>query len=408
MDSSQAPPNTMRPLKNWIGSKTPDSRNRPFAVILKSADRCNYSCHYCYVEEHCAVPVMPISTAKAAIERVLSYVGPHRKVNLIWHGGEPLLTGQRFYAQMLEICRQFPENVIEHCIQTNGALLTDEFVQFCASNRILISLSLDGPESITDAHRRTAAGDGTFCRTMRAFEMLRSHGMVLGCVCVLHQGNVNRIEELYDFFALHGINVRINPVVKSGRAADGYNLLSISPAEYGKAMCRLFDLWFDDKYRIQVDPLFTILGNLVSPTVWGCDYQGRCLESIIAINPDGSVFPCGRFAGMSDFRLGNIVEDSDLTALFSREPFLKLNSRGPETVEGCADCEFVQICNAGCMVTAYMSRHNCGDRDYYCEGRQMLFRHMTTRLKHHLESIKEESEYDTGTETDQRTWSQSA
>jgi radical SAM protein with 4Fe4S-binding SPASM domain len=42
------------------------------------------------------------------------------------------------------------------------------------------------------------------------------------------------------------------------------------------------------------------------------------------------------------------------------------------TVNGCADCAFAEICNAGCMITACMARQNISDRDYYCEGRRML------------------------------------
>ncbi len=389
MTSTQIPLGELPAVKEWLGSKSSDPACRPFAVIMKSADRCNYSCHYCYVEEHCSVPLMSIDTATTAIDKVMSYVGPHRKVSFIWHGGEPLLAGKLFYREVAQFCKRFRDNKIDHCIQTNGVLLSDEFVEFCISNGFLLSLSLDGPQEITDAHRRTAAGGGTFGNTMRAFELLRSHGMVQGCVCVLHKGNVDRIEELYSFFADLGINVRINPVVRSGRAADDYNTLSITPTEYGQAMCHLFDLWFEDNYRIQVEPLFTILGNMVSSTVWGCDYHGRCLESIIAINPDGSVYPCGRFAGIKDFQLGNIMQDPDLGAIFSREPFLTLNRRGPKTVEGCDACEFVEICNSGCMVTAYMARKIFGDRDYYCEGRKMLFHHMATKLKQHLQTVQE-------------------
>jgi len=390
MNVQQVPPTEASGLKEWIGLKRSDSRCRPFAVIMKSADRCNYFCDYCYVEDHCALPIMPIATALAAIEKVLAYVGPRRKVNFIWHGGEPLLAGRRFYQQIADFCRQYHDNKVEHCIQTNGALATEQFLDFCKETGFTVSLSLDGPEDITDAHRHTATGAATFQKTMRTLAGVRARGMAPGCVCVLHQGNAGRVEDLYRFFSTNRINVRINPVVKSGRAATAYNNLAITPAEFGTAMCRLFDLWFDDDYRIQLEPLYTILGNMIAPTVWGCDYHGKCLESIIAVNPDGSVYPCGRFAGMKNFRLGNILQDSNLDAMFAREPFVSLNGRGPETVEGCAACDFVNICNSGCMVTAYMARQRFTDPDYYCEGRRMLFRHIANRLKRHLENIQEE------------------
>lgn len=152
----------------------------------------------------------------------------------------------------------------------------------------------------------------------------------------------------------------------------------------------MFDLWFDDTASIQVEPLHTILGNFISPSVWGCDYHGDCLRSIISINPDGNVYPCGRFAGLEQFLLGNIVECESLGSLLNTDVFRQLTSRNPETVRGCSECEFVAICNTGCMITAHMARGDIHDRDYYCRGRKIIFAHIAERLKGHLEASRVE------------------
>ena len=46
MGQGSLPVEEERPLKKWIGSKSTDPRRRPFAVIMKSADICNYLCGY--------------------------------------------------------------------------------------------------------------------------------------------------------------------------------------------------------------------------------------------------------------------------------------------------------------------------------------------------------------------------
>jgi len=204
---------------------------------------------------------------------------------------------------------------------------------------------------------------------------------------VLHKGTIERIEDIYHFFVQHGIHFRINPVVKSGRAVSRYNELAITAAEYGEAMCRLFDLWFSDTGKIQVEPLHTILGNFIAPTVWGCDFHGKCLETIISINPDGTVYPCGRFAGLEEFKLGDI-ENNDLPEMFATDVYKRLQTRSLETVPGCSGCEFAEICNTGCMITAHMARGNILDRDYYCQGRKKIFRHIAARLEEHLHRIE--------------------
>lgn len=383
---SVAVPTPRRSLADWIGTKVRDPLQRPFAVIAKSTDICNYRCSYCYVEHGSTAPIMSLDTAKIAIDRVAAHVGPGRPINFIWHGGEPLLADAEFFAGVVEHTASLSRFCIRHCLQTNGSRLTDEFLAFCLDSGIAVSLSFDGPAEIHDANRRDARGRGTHTRTLEALARLRRAGLASGCVCVLHRQNVDRVDELYDFFRGERLNVRINPVVRSGRAASHYNDLSIAPREYGKAMIRLFDRWFDDDATILVEPLHTILGNFVGPTIWGCDYHGRCLESIISINPDGEVYPCGRFAGLVDFRLGDIHTDS-IATLFSSPLYRRLSQRSADVVPGCRRCSFREVCNGGCMITAHMADGDIFGQDYYCEGRKMLFAHVARRLRDHLERV---------------------
>jgi len=374
-------------IQNWIGEKIKDPQYRPFAVIAKSSDICNYSCSYCYVEPHSKIKVMSSNTAKIAISKISDYIGNSRKINFIWHGGEPLIAGSDFFYEIINYSKESAEDNIEHCIQTNGSLLTDEFLLFCKRHQISVSLSFDGPEQIHDINRIGRDGTGTHGKTMLALEKIKKYGLSPGCVCVLHQQNINKIDELYNFFKDYQINFRVNPVVRSGRASQNYNSLAISPEEYGDAMIKLFDLWFNDDNPVQVEPLHTIVGNIVSPYIWGCDYHGNCLESIISINPDGSVYPCGRFAGLENFCLGNILTE-DLGDMFEKELYNSLTKRDTTTVKGCFKCEYKEICNTGCMITAHMANGQIYGQDYYCIGRKKLFKHIIKNLQTHLSENK--------------------
>lgn len=374
-------------IQKWIGEKIKDPVYRPFAVIAKSSDTCNYNCSYCYVEHNSNIVLMPIETAKNAVEKIVRYINNERKINFIWHGGEPLLAGSNFFNEIIKYSKQFNHSKIEHCIQTNGSLLTNDLLKYCSENNVAVSLSFDGPENIHDLNRKDKDGLGTHNRTMGALEKIKEAGLTAGCVCVLHKQNVNRIEELYNFFKTNKINFRINPVVRSGRAVSNYNNLAVTAVEYGNAMKKLFDIWFYDDGGIQVEPLHTIVGNFASPFIWGCDYHGNCLKSIISINPDGSVYPCGRFAGLEKFRLGNINEDS-LESMFNTPLFEKLSNRNTGTVKACSKCTFKEICNTGCMITAHMANGNIYDQDYYCKGRKILFAHIADKLMQQLDAAE--------------------
>jgi uncharacterized protein len=371
-------------FQDWFRQKNTDPTIRPFAVIVKSTDVCQYACKYCYVESQQDIKIMSVDTAKILIDKVLDYIGSDRKISIVWHGGEPLIAGLTFFEEVANYLGQFASHSIENCLQTNGAMIDKDVLRFCKENNFRVSISLDGPKQLHDSNRVTAQRNGTFDKTMESIEQIRTFGLTPACVCVLSRTNIGHIDEMYRFFRDAKIHFRINPVVRSGRAAIHYNNLAITAKEYGEAMCKLFDLWFDDEGVIRVEPLHTILGNFIGQTVWGCDYHGRCLESIISINPDGSIYPCGRFAGMEEYRLGNVHETQSLARMNQSEQFQRINSRTRETVQGCSICDFVEICNAGCMITAHMARGDILDRDYYCKGKKVLFGHIAKRLTEHL------------------------
>jgi len=57
---------------------------------------------------------------------------------------------------------------IEHTVQTNGTLLSEDWCVFFSEHNYLIGLSLDGPRELHDACRVDKAGQPTFNRVMRA------------------------------------------------------------------------------------------------------------------------------------------------------------------------------------------------------------------------------------------------
>jgi uncharacterized protein len=371
----------MNSYKEMIGKKEKDPSNRTFAVIVKNRIDCNYNCTYCYTEGTNEHKSMSIDIAKIMIEKISEYVG-NKTLYFVWHGGEPLLSGLDFFYGVYEITKKHKNSSIINGIQTNAAFIDKDFIKFCKDTGFKISTSLDGPKDINDITRKDLNKNGTFDRTMEAIKTLKNEGIDISCVSVLHKNNVTSIDEMYNFFKKEKINFRINPVVKAGNAVNNYNSLAISPKEYGRAMCRLFDLWFyDDDKEILVDPLLTIVGNILEDQVWGCNFQGRCLQGIISITPDGNIYPCGRFIGNTEFELGNILECDSLSDVFDSTLFRDLSRRDASTIPGCKNCDYAEICNGGCMITAHMAKSNIYDSDYYCAGRKMLFGHILKTLK---------------------------
>ncbi len=377
----------------------------PLTAIVKPTHDCNLACRYCYVPDTAEQGRMDEGTLANTIEKVTVYNGRERpdgsriETHFIWHGGEPLLVGLPFFQSIVEIEKPLRESGyrITNGIQSNGTLIDDAFLDFCEEHQDFnVGMSLDGPPQLHNASRPYRNGSGSFNDVYRAVKLLQQRNDRLrrngkervhlggGVICILNKLNIGKIEDLYKFFHDEDIYIKVNPLIRSGRALASYDELAITPKEYGKAMSRLFDLWFyDPEQRIDIDPFSLVMGNVMTKVPHGCQYGETCQKHFISVGPTGAVYPCGRFDGLPEFYLGNINEDN-MEDIDHRENRERLKQRGYETVKGCAPCEYKVICNSGCMHNGYMVRGNPMDKDYYCAGDKMLFGHITDALHREL------------------------
>jgi uncharacterized protein len=86
-------------------------------------------------------------------------------------------------------------------------------------------------------------------------------------------------------------------------------------------------------------------GPCVVKRVKGCG----CGTEYVAITPDGDIFPCHRFAGMDDFKLGNVLENfetkQELVDYFKKSTVLNK----PD----CEKCWAKYYCSGGCAANNF-------------------------------------------------------
>ena len=94
-------------------------------LIVKVTEECTSNCIYCegILEKHGVSP-MSLQTAACLLKRVDEYLAAHGEehVEILWHGGEPLLCGSDFFSQvhaMQERLCAGTRTRIRHGIQTN-------------------------------------------------------------------------------------------------------------------------------------------------------------------------------------------------------------------------------------------------------------------------------------------------
>jgi uncharacterized protein len=139
--------------------------------ILKVHSRCDLACRHCYVYEMADQSWreqprrMSDAIADRAAERIAEHASHHdlAEIDVILHGGEPLLAGPELISRVVRGVRGQVDTgtrVNAH-IQTNGVRLGEPYLTLFESLEIRVGVSLDGDAEGQDRHRRFADGRGS-------------------------------------------------------------------------------------------------------------------------------------------------------------------------------------------------------------------------------------------------------
>ncbi len=140
--------------------------------VLKIHSRCNLSCTYCYVYEMADQSwrdkprIISLNTLKQVALRIAGHATVHQLpvVELVLHGGEPLLCGESFIRAAVAMLRKSvpAETGLSVRLQTNGTLLTQRMLAMLHEHDIKVGVSVDGTAQTHDARRRYANGRGSY------------------------------------------------------------------------------------------------------------------------------------------------------------------------------------------------------------------------------------------------------
>ena len=227
---------------------------------------------------------------------ILEYTNIHEttfKIGLVG-AGEPLLRFDLINQAIVFARKYDAANRLSFYTISNGVLLTNEMLIFFHKNKDLIALnfSVDGPEYIHDANRRFSDGTGSYQYVMQS---IRKYEDLFSCTpivnAVVHKLTIEHQTDVLDYFE-HNL-----PSVCFSRIFDmNESLLSITNEEFENFM-RLASQRNGLKLR----------QYLISPAKYDCTMYGRLCgvgrTNIFFIGND--IFPCARFVGQSQHRLGS-------------------------------------------------------------------------------------------------------
>lgn len=348
-------------------------------IIFKPTERCNSNCIYCDVISKPAIPDMSAEMLELVFRRMGEFLAlkPDNEINLVWHGGEPLILGPGYFQNALEIQARHcgaDASRIHHRIQSNLTLFREEFV---APLRALgvkdIGTSFEpvpnvrgfGPKRDSGAYAR---------KFLDAVVLLEKNGIKWNYIYVATKRSLPKAAELYYFLTnlSNARSVMVNPVIITGEDRHG---LAITPGEFAAFLGEFFRLWWKarDKFN-HVQPFMEYVDMYTGASLYRvCTTSGNCAYSHMYIGPDGSASHCGRAADCNIVSYGNI-KDMSLSDVMDHELRRKFMKRDAVLKDGeCKGCRFWEICHGDCPLGAYEQYGDSHRRHQWgCEFRKIF------------------------------------
>ncbi len=348
-------------------------------IILKMTTACNGTCVYCsaYKEkpQHLSVEV-----ARRVLGLAAEYLRADRRghVNLILHGGEPLILSRRFYATFDKLMDEQLGALrprLNVAMQSNLTLLTP--AKAAALGPVLtrpIGTSYDLYPEVRSIRGNRSLDE----RWYRAMHVAREANIDTGVVYVVHRKAVRDTEKVWTFFRNHPdiSSVRFNPLYAEGRGkCDEVADLIITAEQWGEFLIRGWRMYELDGFRPSFAPFSEFFAAHIrrEPRRMSCAHKGRCHDTHLGIDPDGSIYNCGRWSDTQELCYGTVF-DLGIEEIEQSPVRRKLGERQKVLSEGpCKDCQWWAYCHGGCPNDAYLEHGTVDAPTRWCAGTLAFF-----------------------------------
>lgn len=357
------------------------------SYIVKVTGSCNLACPYCYYFG--ATPRVPGSQLDLNLVSKLIEEASQRAetVELIWHGGEPLVAGVDLFRRIIAHQANVSVKVgtrFRNLVQTNGTLLNDEWLQLFLEADFGIGVSLDGPAWLHNLTRPYLSGRGSFERAVRGVRLLQESSIPFSVLSVVGKPSLGHADEIFDFFLDSQIKrFDFLPMVEVKGGQENRHAIaenSLERGDFAQFMKRIFDLWYArDDPSIHVRYLDNVITGLLGGRPSTCKFNGSCSE-YVSVNHDGTVLPCDNFTGYGELVFGNLHTNS-LDELLDGPIRQAFKESVSTTRVECSTCKFLSACGGGCNKYSYMWNQSFQDQNYFCGDRWEIFTHISRHLE---------------------------
>ena len=350
-------------------------------IVTPAGTNCNLRCDYCYNKSLSITKCSMMS--EQVLRRLIETAFFENNTRFVWHGGEPLLAGKKFFRKVIQLQEQYGKGkFFVNSIQTNCTLIDDKWARFFVENNFYISTSIDGNKQLHDLHRKKANGTGSYSDVMRGVQTLLNYGCKrVGVVLVINKDNVNYSERVFNEMIINWpTGFEPNPCFETKRGDKEFTPSNDKILSFLKI---LFDMWWTadtPKFHIRLfkDMIRVLLGGFLLD----CTFKTDGCRYITAIDENGDVYTCSRFLKEKYAYLGNILE-RDLGDIVYDPTSQDIYGQMVQLNEECKNCKWLKFCGGGCAYQRWLTG-GMKSKYYACEVRKELFGYIAEKVKPYI------------------------
>ena len=353
--------------------------------ILKIHSRCNLSCSYCYVYEMAdqAWRELPRLMSPAITEMVAKRIDEHAQghhlssVDVILHGGEPLLAGTRWLTELTGLLRAQISAQVNITVQTNGTLLSRPMLETLAELGIRVGVSLDGDAEATGRHRLYPSGRNSYNDVADGLHLLGSaefRGIYGGILCAVDVSNdpVATYESLLEFDP-PALDLLL-PHANWGSPPPG--------SGYADWLIAIFERWYSAPVQETRIRLFTELIQLILGGPGAVESLGLTPATLIVVDTDGTIKQLdslsSAYPGAAD--TGWHVLTGSFDAALDHPTTVARQIGADALSDQCRACPVMEICGGGLYPHRYRAGEGFRNPSVYCTDLQRLITHVRKQV----------------------------
>lgn len=357
-------------------------------VILKTVERCNINCTYCYYfnSKDQSFKLKKPYITDSMISSFIKFLKQGIKefnlttLSIEFHGGEPLLQNKSQFSSMCsEIkseLKQYKNLNVDFAMQTNAMLIDEEWIDLLKQHKVGIGISLDGNKQANDIYRVDKRGNGTFDRVVDKIKLCQSKKFGFGLLSVINPAVSGK--EMYRYF-VDDLNITHLDFLLPD--ANYSTLISYSPEQYGKFMIEVFEEWIkdnDNKRKIFVRFCVNVVEMFFgAPSrLEGFGKKVQDTLPLICVSNNGDLGPLDELRTCVPEMFSKYNIETTSWKEFLQDNFFKTFLYNMKKVpKDCEDCCWEKVCGGG----VYGHRYNnelktFSNKSVYCDGLKMFYK----------------------------------